>query len=267
MTTKPSIALIGCGKMGSALLRGWINADIARSIFVVEPGGLPAEFQNIPNLHTLAGIADLGDIDICVLAVKPQIMKDVCESLRSKIAPTTMILSIAAGQTIANFETYFGAAQPVIRSMPNTPAAIGAGMVVAIANQATSSDHQAIADKLLKTIGIVEWAKDESIMDAVTALSGSGPAYVFHLIEVMAEAGVQSGLSPDFAMVLARQTVIGSAALAAAEPDTSATQLRQNVTSPGGTTEAALNILMNEMQGIFNRALAAATARSKELSK
>lgn len=266
MTDKPSLALIGCGKMGGAMLRGWIASNIAERITVLEPFGLPEEFRNAPSVNAITDAASLPPADIVILAVKPQTMKEVCEALSPKIPAGSLILSIAAGQKIANFETYFGTHQPVIRVMPNTPAAIGAGISVAVANQNTSDKHREIADKLLKSIGIVEWAKDESVMDAVTALSGSGPAYLFHLIEVMAGAGIECGLEPDFAMSLARQTVIGSAALAAAEPDISAAQLRKNVTSPGGTTEAALNVLIGEMQDLFTRALKAATQRSQELS-
>lgn len=267
MVAKPNIALIGCGKMGGAMLRGWISSDIAERIYVLEPAGLPDEFQNAPSIKGITSADDLPETDVLVLAVKPQAMGEVCRTLSSHVSADTLILSIAAGQKIANFETYFGTQQPVIRAMPNTPAAIGAGITVAVANAHVSDKQGETADKLLKSIGFVEWAKNESVMDAVTALSGSGPAYLFHLIEVMADAGVQSGLEPDFAMTLARQTVIGSAALAASEPETAAAQLRKNVTSPGGTTEAALNVLMGEMQDLFNRALAAATNRSKELSQ
>ena len=267
MTTRPAIALIGCGKMGGAMLRGWVASSVAGHIYVMEPSGLPAEFQGEQSIEWVAGADALPQADVIILAVKPQAMSEACKTLSSRVSPDTLILSIAAGQKIANFETYFGTHQPVIRTMPNTPAAIGAGISVAVANKNVSDEQKEIADKLLKSIGLVEWATNESVMDAVTALSGSGPAYLFHLIEVMAEAGIQSGLEPGFAMALARQTVIGSAALAAAEPDISATQLRKNVTSPGGTTEAALNILMGEMQDLFNRALSAATKRSKELSQ
>jgi pyrroline-5-carboxylate reductase len=268
MPQKPSIVLIGCGKMGSAMLRGWIAADIARNITILEPAGLPDEFKNTSLIRAVNAATEIPPADIFILAVKPQIMNEVCQTLKDKISKETLVLSIAAGQKISNFEKHFGPLQPVIRVMPNTPAAIGQGISVAVANGNVSPAQKTIAGTLLESIGLVEWIDDESLMDAVTALSGSGPAYVFYLIEVMAKAGVQSGLSPDFAMTLARQTIIGSAALAAAEPDVAAEQLRKNVTSPGGTTAAALDILMNgEMQDVFNRALAAATTRSKELSQ
>lgn len=257
-----AITLIGCGKMGSAMVRGWVSSKIAEKIYVIEPSGLPGDLQNMDIVEL---VEQTEPSDIIVLAVKPQMMDAVCKTLDPQNAT---ILSIAAGQKIANFEKHFGASHPIIRAMPNTPAAIGEGITVAVANRNVSAQSKTIAARLLKSIGQVEWIDDESLMDAVTALSGSGPAYVFYLIDVLAKAGEASGLPADFAMKLARQTVIGSAALAAADADTTAETLRKNVTSPGGTTEAALKVLMDgRMQDIFREALAAATARSKELSQ
>lgn len=262
MPPRPTITLIGCGKMGSAMVRGWVSSGIAEKIYIIEPSGLPGDLKNMPVVEETQQTMPS---DMIVLAIKPQIMDAVCKTLDPQGAT---ILSIAAGQTITNFEKHFGADHPIIRAMPNTPAAIGEGMTVAVANKNVTPQARTIADKLLQSIGMVEWIEDETKMDAVTALSGSGPAYVFYLIEVLAKAGVQAGLPEGFAMSLARQTVIGSAALAATEPDITAEQLRKNVTSPGGTTEAALEILMNgKMQDIFTDALQAATSRSKELSK
>lgn len=267
MTTpnpKPVITLIGCGKMGGAMLRGWIKAEIAERIFVIEPSGLPGEFKNSSQVTLTAA---LPSCDAFVLAVKPQMMNDICAALHP--APGALALSIAAGPKIANFEKHFGAQHPIIRAMPNTPAAIAMGITVAVANPHVAPEQKALADALLHSIGAVEWIEDESLMDAVTALSGSGPAYVFHLIEAMAEAGEAAGLPAGFAMTLARQTVIGSAALAASEPGTPAATLRQNVTSPGGTTAAALGVLMDggAMTELFKKAIAKATARSRELSQ
>ncbi len=266
---KPTITLIGCGKMGSAMLRGWLSADIADSIHVLEPSGLPEEFRVNDRVHLLSSADDLENPDIVVLAVKPQMMNDVCQAIKGHITPSTLILSIAAGQKIAGFETCFGSRQPIIRCMPNTPAAIGQGIAVAVANACVSPDQRKTAISLLRSIGLVEWIGDERKMDAVTALSGSGPAYLFYLIEVLAKAGEHSGLDPDFSMRLARQTIIGSAALAAAEPDLPAEILCKNVTSPGGTTEAALSVLMDQdaLQNLFDQALQKATERSMELSK
>lgn len=261
-----SIALIGCGKMGGAMLHGWLAAGMTHTAYVVEPGPLPPELAHNPVVKHLHDADTLPITDVLVLAVKPQVIGDICASLR--LDSSTLVLSIAAGQKLANFEKHFGASHPIIRAMPNTPASIAKGVTVLVANQNVTTDHHEMATRLLSATGHVEWITDEDLMDAVTALSGSGPAYVFHLIEVMTKAGTDCGLEPDFARSLARHTVIGSAALAEADFATPAEILRKNVTSPGGTTEAALNVLMNgEIQDIFTRALSAATAKSKELSK
>lgn len=260
---KPTITLIGCGKMGSALLRGWLDSGTANHIFVIEPSGLPDEFKNYSEVSLAAS---LPSCDAFVLAIKPQIMKEICLSLNPPSG--TLALSIAAGQKIAEFEGYFGPKTPVVRAMPNTPAAIGQGISVAIANAAVSPAQRDLADRLLAAAGQTAWVDDESLMDAVTALSGSGPAYVFYLIEVLARAGENAGLTADLAIRLARQTVIGASALAAAMPKTDIQTLRMNVTSPGGTTAAALEILMRDdrLQSLFTEALATATARSRALS-
>lgn len=269
-----SIALIGCGKMGSALLRGWLASGHIGHVYVLDPFGLPEEFEDeAPARVTFYDKAEIfagarPPASVFVIAVKPQIMDEVCHAIKKAIPADALVLSIAAGQTIAKFESYFGAAQPVIRSMPNTPAAIAKGMTVGCPNAHVSPAQKTLADNLLKAVGQVEWVEDEGLLDAVTAVSGSGPAYIFLLMEAMAAAGVKAGLKPDFAMKLARQTVIGSAALAESDPLPAET-LRKNVTSPGGTTAAALDVLMatSGMQDLFDKAIAAATARSKELSR
>lgn len=249
--------------MGSALLRGWLDAKIPYAITVVEPAGLPAEFQGTP--VTLADVPPT-NVDIVLLAVKPQKMGDACKAL--SLTPATLVLSIAAGQSIDGFENYFGAGQPIIRAMPNTPAAIGKGITVAVANANVSPAQKQAAQLILQATGMVEWTNNEAQMDAVTALSGSGPAYVFLLMEAMAAAGEQAGLERHFAMTLARQTVIGAAALADADKTTPADILRHNVTSPGGTTEAALKVLMDDssLMKLMSAAIKAATERSKALS-
>lgn len=275
MISHLKIALIGCGKMGSALLRGWLKAKIEERVYVLDPAGLPEEFNEYaPNplyfFDDPSAFADAKpDASVYVIAVKPQIMDDVCSAIAPAVPRDALILSIAAGQKIENFEKHFGDTQPVIRAMPNTPSAIGQGITVATANQNVTGAHNAQAEAVLKAIGAVEWVDDETLLDPVTAVSGSGPAYVFLLIEAMAKAGEKAGLSPELSMKLARQTVIGSAALAAHEADTPASKLRENVTSPGGTTAAALNVLMDsgEMQDLFDRAIATATTRGKELGK
>ncbi len=274
MSKKLDIALIGCGKMGSAMLRGWLAAKIEKRVYALDPAGLPAEFESyVPNPVTYFDSAEkfitrVPKADVFVVAVKPQIMEDVCKSIAAAIPPETLILSIAAGQTIAAFEDRFGKTRAIVRAMPNTPASIGKGISVATANAHVTAAQKKHANAILQSIGQVEWMDKESLLDPVTAVSGSGPAYVFLLIETLAKAGEASGLTPDFAMKLARQTVIGSAALAEAESGTPAARLRENVTSPGGTTAAALKVLMDgKMQKIFDEAIKAATARSKELSK
>ncbi len=271
MQNKYVITLVGCGRMGGAMLRGWLNSDIDAHYVVVEPNGEP-EFIKSEERVTFAdsaqGIAQsAAQSDICILAVKPQVMKAICEVLAPLISKECLILSIAAGQTIANFENYFGSDQPIIRVMPNTPAAIGKGMSVAVANPHASDEQKALTTQILECSGKAEWIDDEDLMNAVTAVSGSGPAYIFYLIEALAKAGENAGLDQNTAMTLARPTVVGSAALAENDADTPASTLRENVTSPNGTTQAALDVLMDgRMQEIFNEALLAAKKRGEELA-
>ena len=270
MSTSYKITLIGCGRMGGAMLKGWLASDIDATYNIVEPYGQP-EFT-VGNKRITYGKSvkdikeDVATSDICILAVKPQMMMEVCEALKNIIANDCLILSVAAGQTIGNFENYFGDEQPIVRVMPNTPAAIGEGMSVAVANAHPTKAQKDIVTRMLDCSGKSAWVDDENLMNAVTAVSGSGPAYIFHLIEALADAGEHVGLDADTAMTLARQTVIGSAALAANEAETSASTLRENVTSPNGTTAAALDVLMDgRFQKILNEALTAAKTRGEEL--
>jgi len=261
-----TLTLIGCGKMGGAMLRGWADAAPDNHFYVVEPHGLPPGLEAENNIHLTETPPD--DCDIIVLAVKPQIMRDVCTAITPK--PDTLILSIAAGQTLENFSDYFGPNQPVIRAMPNTPAAIARGITVMVANNAVTPDQKIRAAQLLSIIGAVEWVDNESLMDAVTALSGSGPAYLFHMVEAMTQAGIANGLPADLAARLARTTITGSAALLDAEPHTPPETLRQNVTSPGGTTEAGLEVLMTPETGLtslMTQTINAAHQRSIRLRK
>lgn len=270
-----NIALIGCGKMGSAMLQGWLDAGIEERVYVLDPAGLPETFQDyVPNPVTwfkdaTIFIQENPAVDVYVMAIKPQLMTTVCRSIDSVISRDRLVLSIAAGQTISSFEAQFGQDQPVIRAMPNTPASIGKGISVLVANGHVTRHQKEITDRLMKAVGFVEWVEDEALLDAVTALSGSGPAYIFLMIETLAKAGEKAGLDAGLSMKLARQTVIGSAALAEAEPDIAADILRQNVTSPGGTTEAALKILMDkgELQNLFDHAVDAAMKKSEELAQ
>ena len=252
--------------MGGALLKGWLDSRIDATFSVIDPHDIP--FTHIDHFRDTAEAAKtLTQTDAVILAVKPQIMAAICEALKEHLPGDALLLSIAAGQSLSTYEHYFGSTQPTIRAMPNTPAAIGKSITVAITNEAVSKDHKALASTLLKTVGKLEWLDDETLMDAVTALSGSGPAYVFYLIEALAKAGIETGLPESLAMKLARQTVIGAAALAETEEQTNAQTLRENVTSPGGTTEAALEVLTDgRIQKLFDEALSAAKKRSRNLN-
>jgi pyrroline-5-carboxylate reductase len=267
MASEPNILLAGCGKMGTALLQGWIKNFPGLGITVIEPNEVP-HLPQVNHLISAELLPPSFSPAIAVLAVKPQIMKEACGFIKSRLAAEVPVLSIAAGKPLSFYEEIFGPSRPVIRAMPNTPAAIGHGISVLCANAEVTPEHKHLATGLLEAVGHVSWIEDERLMDAVTAVSGSGPAYVFLLIEELAKAGVSAGLPETLAMNLARQTVIGSAYLAEAEKDTPVSTLRQNVTSPGGTTEAALNILMGDdgFRKILDEAVSAAVARGKELA-
>lgn len=267
-SNKISVLLVGCGRMGGALLQGWIKQDICSHVTICDPADLQEQVPKRNFIKTIKNISEASDkYDVCLLATKPQIMDKVCESLRKKTTKDTAILSIAAGKNIAYFEDFLGSDKPIIRSMPNTPAAIGKGITVAVANAACKDAQKSNAHNLLVAGGMVEWINDESLMDAVTAVSGSGPAYIFYLIEILENTGIKLGLSKETSAKLARQTVIGSAALAHEEDGIAPNTLRQNVTSPGGTTEAALKVLMDgRLEKVYEEALIAAKNRGKELS-
>jgi pyrroline-5-carboxylate reductase len=265
---KGPIVLAGAGKMGGAMLSGWLAQGLdANHVGVIEPH--PSD-----ELRALAakGIRlnpspkEIGAAATLVVALKPQMFREAGLMLKSFTGPATLVVSIMAGATIASIEQVCGGM--VVRAMPNTPAAIGRGITVAVAANRVSPAQRAIADALLRATGSVEWIDDEGLMDAVTAVSGSGPAYIFLLAEELARAGVEAGLPPALATRLARETVAGSGELLRRSELASAT-LRQNVTSPGGTTAAALEVLMGKdgMQSLLTRAVAAATRRSKELAK
>jgi pyrroline-5-carboxylate reductase len=261
-----TIALAGAGKMGGAMLTGWLAGGLdARRVVVIEP--MPsAEINALAASGIRLNPKDAGAIETLVIAVKPQSFREAGAVLRPHVAPATLVVSIMAGTTIQSLQEVCGGA--VVRAMPNTPAAIGRGITVAVAAGNVSAAQRATADALLRATGAVEWVDDEGLMDAVTAVSGSGPAYIFLLAEELARAGVAAGLPEQLATKLARETVAGSGELLHRSDLPSAT-LRQNVTSPGGTTAAALEVLMGKdgMQQLMTRAIAAATARSKELAK
>ena len=260
------LVLLGCGKMGSAMLQGWLNRGLpASAVHVVEPH--PSEWLLAQGVHLNAPLP--GAAAVAVLAVKPQMMGAALPQVQRLGGGATVFLSIAAGTGLASLERDLGAGTPIVRAMPNTPAAIGRGITALIGNAHCSAAALDMAEGLLSAVGQTLRLTDEGQMDAVTALSGSGPAYVFHLIEAMTEAGIREGLSPDMALHLARATVAGAGALAEESPDTPA-RLRENVTSPGGTTAAALKVLMDPETGLpplMARAVAAAAARSRELGQ
>lgn len=261
------LALIGCGKMGKALLRGWLAADSDYRISVYDPAGPDEEFAAFPVRHY--SDPDHFDVkaDIYILAVKPQIIRHVCEWLAPLLPSESLVISIAAGMNIALFQNCFGLEQPILRAMPNTPAAIGKGVTALVGSDKVLHRQRQQAESLLGAVGKLVWLKHEALMDPATAISGSGPAYLFHMIEALTAAGVKAGLSNELSTILARETIIGAAALADREPETPAAVLRQNVTSPGGTTEAALHILMDgRLQDIYDNAVDSAAARSRSLS-
>ncbi len=265
------LVLVGCGKMGSALLRGWIAKDAASSFMVVEPDGPPPGSAGEAGVSWHRSADDLPEgvaPEAVVFAVKPQVVDDVLPFYRRWATPQTLFVSIVAGKTIAGMTRHLGPAA-LIRTMPNTPAAIGRGITVACANERVTAAQRRLCDRLLAAVGDIAWVEDEALLDAVTAVSGSGPAYVFLLIEALAEAAEAAGLPPDLALRLSRSTVAGSErARPYLQSDESPAQLRQNVTSPGGTTRAALDVLMapDGLAPLIRRAVAAAARRSRELA-
>lgn len=263
------LVLLGCGKMGSAMLQGWLAGGIdPASVYILDPK--PSDWvkaRAAEGVHLNETLPEAPAI--CIVAVKPQMMGEALPQLQALGHGKTVFLSIAAGTPIALFEQAFGADAPIIRAMPNTPAAVGRGITALIGNARTSAQDMDMADGLLQAVGQTVRLESEDQMDAVTAVSGSGPAYVFHMIETLAAAGEVEGLAPDLAMALAKATVGGAGALAEAADD-SPTQLRINVTSPNGTTQAALEVLMDDDAGLpplMRRAVKAAADRSRELGK
>ncbi len=266
------LLLVGCGKMGGAMLDGWLESGASPSgVIVLEPDAdAVARFAGRPGVSIHA---DAGSVpgepapSTVVLAVKPQVMDEAIRPLRRFVRPGTVFLSIAAGRTLASFERELGPGAAVVRAMPNTPAAVGRGITVHVANSRVHPDQVEACGRLLEAVGESVAVSREALLDPVTAVSGSGPAYVFLLIETLARAGEKAGLSPQLAHQLARATVAGAGELARLSSEDAA-QLRRNVTSPGGTTAAALDVLMavDGMQQLLDRAVGAATRRSRELA-
>lgn len=260
------LVLLGCGKMGSAMLAGWLESGLPpRSVHVIEP--VASEWLKASGVCLNADLP--AEPAVVVLAVKPQMMGEALPAVQALGNGQSLFISIAAGTSLRRLGEILGERTPIIRAMPNTPAAVGHGISALVGNAHCSERELGLAEALLSAVGATLRLEDESQIDAVTAVSGSGPAYVFHLIEAMAMAGEAEGLSSEMAMQLARATVIGAGRLAAGSAET-AEQLRRNVTSPKGTTEAALNVLMDQDTGLpplMQRAIAAAAARARELSE
>ena len=260
------LVLLGCGKMGSAMLTGWLAQGLPpASVWVLDPH--PSDWLKAQGVHLNEGVPLAPAV--VLIAVKPQMMGEALPVLQPLGNGATLFVTVAAGTPISAYEAVLGDKTPLVRAMPNTPAAIGRGITALIGNASASAADLDGAETLLSAVGQTVRLDSEAQMDAVTGLSGSGPAYVFHLIETMAAAGVAQGLPEALAMQLAKATVAGAGALAeAAEEDPA--QLRVNVTSPNGTTQAALEVLMDKDSGfpaLLTRAVAAATNRSKELSR
>jgi pyrroline-5-carboxylate reductase len=266
------LIVAGAGKMGGALLEGLIARGLPADQIVVQDPAPPSEIAQFLQQHGIRTEAIVASLDappsLILAAVKPQLMDQVFAPLAKLAGPKTVVLSIAAGKTLASFEQHLIPGIAVIRAMPNTPAQVGRGVTACVANAATTAEQKAMASELLSAVGEVVWLEREDDMDAVTAVSGSGPAYVFLVAECLAEAGRAAGLSPNLAQALARATISGAGELLH-RSDLEAATLRQNVTSPGGTTAAALAVLMGQpgLQELMTDAVAAAVRRSRELSK
>lgn len=267
-----TVILVGCGNMGFAMLKGWLQSGMLQpeNVHVIEPDEVLLQRAASAGSNAYASVQSLApDLKarMIALAVKPQVMSEVLPDYK-RFAPDATFVSMAAGIPVSTFENELGKDAAIIRCMPNTPAAIGKGMLVTYKNANVTADNEAFIKALLKTSGKVTRIDDEALMDAVTAVSGSGPAYVFHFIEALTDAGVAVGLPQETASLLAKQTVMGAGALAAASSD-SPTTLRHQVTSPNGTTAAALDVLMgdNRLKILVEEAVEAARNRSIELGK
>ncbi|MSO91581.1 MAG: pyrroline-5-carboxylate reductase [Acetobacteraceae bacterium] len=263
----PSILLIGCGRMGGSMLAGWRERGLATSI-TVDPAP-EAAYNAGADLRVVtdaSAIPENFSPSAVVLAVKPQNAAETLP-LHARYAGRAVFLSIMAGRTIRGMQALLGPSAAIVRAMPNTPAAVRQGVTVACPGPGVAPAQRDLCDALLQAIGKVAWVSDENMLDPVTAVSGSGPAYVFLLAELMEQEAIRQGIPPDLARLLARQTVAGSGALLAASVEETAA-LRVAVTSPGGTTKAALDVLMaaDAWPALMERAIEAATIRSRELA-
>jgi pyrroline-5-carboxylate reductase len=262
------LALVGAGKMGAALAKGWLEGGLeAEALTILEPAP-SEEIKALVALGAALNPEAPSRPDALVLAVKPQSLEAVAPMIAPLAAVDTLVMSILAGKTIANIRAHLPHAHAVVRAMPNTPAAIGRGVTAAFASAEVSLVQRRWSERLLGAVGVFHWISDESLIDAVTAVSGSGPAYVFALTEALAAAAEKLGLPNELAMSLARGTVEGSGELMRREPQISPATLRRNVTSPGGTTAAALAVLQapGGLDELMARATAAARARAREMA-
>jgi pyrroline-5-carboxylate reductase len=264
------LVLAGAGNMGGALLAGWLARGLDPKMVLIQDPSPPPAMRTLIEQHSITTSPKLTlttSPAVLLMAVKPQVMEQVFPALGAQCGPATVVLSVAAGRTIASFEKHLAARTAVVRSIPNTPSSVGRGITACATNAHVTPVQKALCDQLLSAVGAVVWVDDEGQIDAATAVSGSGPAYVFLLAEYLAEAGVKAGLAPDLAAQLARWTVAGAGELLF-QSDLPAATLRQNVTSPNGTTFAALQVLMDEkgLQPLMAEAIARATARSRELA-
>jgi pyrroline-5-carboxylate reductase len=264
-----SLVLVGAGKMGGSMLEGWLKVGMKPAgVAVIDPRPSDEMTHFCADRGIALNQATPSAPEVLVLAIKPQMLDEAAPRVNGLLGPRTLIVSILAGKTIGDLKARLPAADAVVRAMPNLPASIGRGATGAAANAQVNEAQRMTADALLRSNGVVEWLASEDLIDAVTAVSGSGPAYVFHLVECLAEAGAAAGLPPDLAQRLARATVTGAGELLF-RSDLPPETLRQNVTSPGGTTAAALEVLMaepNGMKALMRAAVAAAKRRAAELS-
>lgn len=270
--TDGPLLLVGCGNMGGAMLRGWLARGLSADQIVVQEPNPSADLTELADQH---GLKVVGQYEgamapaVMLMAVKPQVMADVFARVASFASPDTVVLSVAAGRTIDSFRAGLPAGAGIVRTIPNTPSAVGHGMTVCVGSNTVTDAQKAACTALLEAIGEVGWVDDEALIDAATAVCGSGPAYVFLLAETMAAAGVRAGLPEALAAQLATQTVSGAARLLKQSAEEAA-QLRRNVTSPNGTTQAALEVLMHSDTGLgplMTKAVDAATRRSRELAE
>ena len=269
-TFPKSLILVGAGKMGRAMLEGWLRLGLApERVVAIDPkiaSEARAELAGM-GVTVVANAAELTPPEVMVLAIKPQMLDEAAPMIAPIVGRRTLLISVLAGKTIADLASRLPA-EAIVRAMPNTPAAVGRGISAAYANAGTTPGERALTNALLKAVGRVEWIDDESLIDCVTAVSGSGPAYIFHMVEALAKAGAEVGLPPDLALRLARATVEGAGELLYRQPEVSAATLRENVTSPAGTTAAALTVLMGEngLTPLMVKAVAAAKRRAEELA-